>query len=112
MGEEMKMTLREICEAENVSRRAVQGYEKMGLVTATGKTDRGYLLYNEKAGKRIRKIKLYQDFGFSLKEIKEIIDAPGEVLKPVLQIRLEKLKEERDKKDDLVRKINELIESC
>lgn len=112
MGDEMEMTLREICEAEMVSRRAVQGYEKIGLVAATGKTDRGYLLYDEEAGKRIRKIKLYQDFGFSLKEIKEIIDAPGEVLKPVLLIRLEKLKEERDKKDNLVQKINELIESC
>ncbi len=112
MGDEMKMTLREICEAEKVSRRAVQGYEKMGLVSAVGKTDRGYLLYDEKSGIRIRKIKLYQDFGFSLKEIREIIDAPGEVLKPVLQMRLEKLREERDKKSDLVLKICELIENC
>ena len=112
MGDEMKMTLREVCEAENVSRRAIQGYEKIGLVSATGRTERGYLLYNEESGKRIRKIKLYQEFGFSLKEIREIIDAPGEILKPVLQKRMEKLKEERDKKDDLVQKINELIQSC
>lgn len=112
MGDEMKMTLREVCEAQKVTRRAVQGYEKMGLVAATDRTERGYLLYNEESGERIRKIKLYQEFGFSLKEIREIIDAPGDILKPVLQIRLEKLKEERDKKDDLVQKINELIESC
>lgn len=32
-----EMTLREVCESANVSRRAVQGYEKAGLVSASGK---------------------------------------------------------------------------
>lgn len=30
------MTLREMCNALNISRRAVQGYEKAGLVSADG----------------------------------------------------------------------------
>ena len=33
MAELMDKTLREVCTAENVSRRAVQGYEKAGLVS-------------------------------------------------------------------------------
>lgn len=33
-----EITLREVCEKLGVSRRAVQGYEKAGLVTASGKT--------------------------------------------------------------------------
>lgn len=60
----MNMTLREICAAANVSRRAVQGYEKAGLVKPSGKTKRGYLIYDEKTQERIRKIKLYQELGF------------------------------------------------
>lgn len=35
------MTLREICETLELSRRALQGYEKVGLVTATGRNKYG-----------------------------------------------------------------------
>ena len=49
--EEMKMqqTLRQVCTELNVSRRAVQGYEKAGLVAPSGKNKYGYLLYGEEA---------------------------------------------------------------
>ena len=42
-------TLREVCNAVGVSRRAVQGYERAGLVSATCRNERGYLLYDEEA---------------------------------------------------------------
>ena len=38
------MTLREVCDSYGVSRRAVQGYEKAGLISASQKNERGYLL--------------------------------------------------------------------
>ena len=41
-----EMTLRELCDSLGVSRRAVQGYEKAGLVSPEGKNERGYLLYS------------------------------------------------------------------
>ena len=40
------MTLHELCDAFGISRRTVQGYEKLGLVRATGRNPRGYLLYD------------------------------------------------------------------
>ena len=40
-------TLREICNILEVTRRAVQGYEKAGLVTPSERNKYGYLLYNE-----------------------------------------------------------------
>lgn len=40
------MTLREVCDTYGVSRRAVQGYEKAGLISASQKNERGYLLYD------------------------------------------------------------------
>ena len=78
------MTLREVCNTIGVSRRAIQGYEKESLVSATGKTNRGYLLYDTAAQERIKKIKLYQDMGFSLKQIKLIIDDSSPILKNAL----------------------------
>ncbi len=88
------MTLREVCESLSVSRRAVQGYEKAGLVSATGKNERGHLLYDRDARERIKQIKLFQELGFSVKEIRDIIDAPSHVLKMALENQVEKLKED------------------
>ena len=98
------MKLREICETLDISRRALQGYEKAGLVAATGLNKYGHLLYDETAKLRIEKIKFYQQLGFSLKEISSLIDAPNIVEKQV-----EKLKNERTEKDKLIEKANQMI---
>jgi len=105
------MTLHEVYIATGVSRRAVQGYEKMKLVSATNRNERGYLLYDEEALERIRQIKFYQQLGFTLREIKEIIDAPNEVLKEVLIERIEKLKLQREHVETLIKKAYEIVES-
>lgn len=62
------MTLAEVCKVADVTRRAVQGYEKAGLIIPTGKTSRGYLLYNTKTVERIKEIKWLQQLGFTLNE--------------------------------------------
>ena len=105
----MDMTLREVCTVTNVSRRAVQGYEKAGLVSASGKTNRGYLIYDEETQERIRQIRLYQQFGFSIKEITEIIDAPNEVIKAALEEQVVKLQEQGENIEVLIRQAHELI---
>ncbi len=89
------MTLREICETLGVSRRALQGYEKAGLVTASGRNKYGHLLYDKDAEMRIAQIKFYQQLGFSIKEITMIIDAPDTEIKKALEYRVQKLKEEK-----------------
>ena len=103
------MTLREICVAAGVTRRAVQGYEKAGLVAPTGKTARGYLLYDMDSQERIKLIKLYQQLGFSIKDIKEIIDEPKAVKRRALEDRVERLKEEGNNIENLIEKAYELI---
>lgn len=75
----MKFTLREVCENCGVTRRAVQGYEKYGLVSPAGKNERGHLLYDIDAQKRIKEIKFYQDMGLTIKKIADIIDADQEL---------------------------------
>ena len=103
-------TLREIYKTTGITRRAIQGYEKLGLVTATEKNKYGYLLYDENEVKRIEKIKLYQQFGFQLREIKELIDAPGSIAKETLERRVEKMMEEQKKLNTLIRQAKALIE--
>lgn len=104
------MTLREVCEAAAVSRRAVQGYEKVGLVSASGKNERGYLMYDQDSLERIRTIRLFQQLGFTIREIREIIDAPDQILKAALEERLGELKKKSLHTGLLIEKVNELIE--
>lgn len=70
------MTLHELCDAYGISRRTVQGYEKHGLVKATGRNMRGYLLYDPQMQAEIRKVRQFQNFGFQVKEIKTLIVLP------------------------------------
>ena len=63
------MTLHKLCDAFGISRRTVQGYEKHGLVRATGRNPRGYLLYDLQMQTEIQKVRQFQKFGFQVKEI-------------------------------------------
>ena len=60
-------TLREVCAKYKVSRRAVQGYEKAGIVKSTGKNKMGYLLYDAATQERIGIIRMYQEIGYSVR---------------------------------------------
>ena len=102
-------TLREVCDSLDVTRRAVQGYEKAGLVSASGRNKYGHLLYNGVAQERIARIRFYQNLGFSIREIAELMDAPELVVKEALSKRVAGLQEEQKVKDALIRKAQELI---
>lgn len=104
------MTLREVCEMTKVSRRAIQGYEQAGLVVASARTERGYLLYDERTQQRIQQIKLFQDLGFSVKEIAGIIEAPKDELKSALETKISMLQEKGEKIEVLIIKAKKLIE--
>lgn len=104
-------TLHEICDEFAVTRRAVQGYEKEGLVFSTGKNKYGYLLYDVHEQERIRKIKQYQNFGYSIKEIVKLIDAPIPVRREMLKKQIHKLQEENKRITDLITEMKTIISS-
>ena len=108
---EQMITLHELCDTVGVSRRAVQGYEKEGLVEASDRNKYGHLLYDEKTQLRIAQIRLYQQFGFKVKEIKELLDAPGAVVKEALEHQVIHMKEEQVKNETLSRRAYELIDA-
>ena len=96
------MTLRELCLALGLSRRTVQGYERHGLVHATGRNFRGYLLYDAAAQAQIRRIRQYQRFGFPVKDIGELLGLSGDALRLRLEAQREKLRQtQRDMQADL-----------
>ena len=88
------MTLREVCDMVGVTRRTVQCYEQAGLVASTGRNKYGYLLYDEEAVTRIQDIKMYQHFGFALKDIKVLLSTLEEEYVELMSKRLEDMKKQ------------------
>lgn len=103
------ITLREVCENVGVSRRAVQGYERAGLVIPTGKNERGYLLYSESEQEKIRQIKFFQEMGFSIKEIKELSTVSKEVMKAAIEKKIEALRLGIEQKESIIQMAQELL---
>ena len=103
------ITLREVCKAEGVTRRAVQGYEQAGLVTPTGRNERGHLLYDQLEQEKIRQIKFFQEMGFSIKEIRELSEAPKSMVKQMIEQRIEALWKEIENKEKIIEMAEDLL---
>ena len=86
------MTLREVCNKIGVSRRAIQGYEKVGLVLSSGKNKYGHLLYDDLAVEKIQCIKQYQDFRFKVNEIAELLEVADDVYVEMISKQVDKMK--------------------
>ena len=106
-----EMTLRELCQTLNISRRAVQGYEKANLVHATGKNKMGHLLYNKDAQERIQRISQLQRFGFQVKEIVVLIDISPSELKPLLEHQLLILQQRHETLTASIKELQNAIQS-
>lgn len=102
-------TLNEMCAALHVTRRAVQGYEKQGLVSPTAKNKYGYLLYDEETQARVQMIKRYQDYGFRIKEIGPLLNASNAELAAELREKREQLVRWKIRAETLIEEITQQI---
>lgn len=105
----MKQKLRQVCAELNISRRTIQGYEKEGLVSPSGKNKYGHLLYGEAERERIRLVRFYQQVGFPLKEIKALLEAPVPIRKAALERKEGELESECLRLQELIRQVKEYI---
>lgn len=71
------LTIGEVASRLNVSADAVRYYEKEGLVKPEARTQAGYRLYTEDVVRRLRFIKQAQQCGFSLAEVRELLELQG-----------------------------------
>lgn len=71
------MIVNEVSKLTGVSIRTLQYYDAIGLLKPSKYTESGYRLYDDTALERLQQILLFKELEFSLKEIKEIIDAPN-----------------------------------
>lgn len=68
------MTRSEVAERADVGRETVRYYEERGLIPNPPRSSAGYRLYDESYVERLRFIARAQELGFTLKEIKELLE--------------------------------------
>jgi len=108
-----EFTLKQVCEMTGASRRAVQGYEKLGIVSASGRNKYGHLIYDGMALDRIRMIKFYRDMGFSGKEVKKLMASTKEEQKNMIRDRISEINEKIDRLSRLIFEAEKIIhEDC
>jgi len=105
--EKKLMKISEVTKLVGASRKALQEYDKLGLVSPTTTTEGGYWLYDEDAVDKISTIQLFSMVGYSRKEIKEFIDAVTgfdhmEERQAKYQDAIERLKKKRKQLDSLI----------
>lgn len=73
----MPYTVGEVARIAHVSVRALHHYDERGVLTPSERTDAGYRLYTDEDLERLQQVLFHKEIGFSLEEIRELIDDPG-----------------------------------
>lgn len=68
------LTIGKVAEQSQVTADSIRYYEREGLVRPARKSESGYRLYTDEAVRRIAFIKQAQECGFSLAEIRELLE--------------------------------------
>lgn len=96
------MSVKEVSRLSGVSVRTLHHYDAIGLLKPSAVTDAGYRLYDEEAGKRLQTILFFRALRFPLKEIRQILDAPGFDPMSALTQQIALLELQRDQLDTLI----------
>jgi DNA-binding transcriptional MerR regulator len=108
-------TIEQVATRTGLTKRTLRYYEEVGLLLPTGRTEGNYRRYSEEAIQRLERIKNLRDLlGFSLNDIRELMDADDErgQIKEAYQQETEVASKlaQLDRSDELIRKQLHLIE--
>lgn len=85
-----------------VTRKALQGYESVGLLKKTGINQAGHWQYNELALKRLMFIQIFRKLGYKRKEILDLLNTPVLNFWEELDRAIGALQKKRDEMDGLI----------
>jgi Zn(II)-responsive transcriptional regulator len=112
------LTIGKVAARAQVSADSIRFYEREGLLSPAQKSESGYRLYTEEAVRRINFIKHAQQCGFSLSEIRELLELKGHdqsCCNDVYRVAVEKklqLESKIKALKTMSQALNQLIEVC
>lgn len=105
----MDMKVKEVAELVGISVRTLHHYDQIGLLTPKEITDSGYRLYSEENLETLQQILFFKELGFTLKEIKNIINSPSFNRQEALSLQRKMLIEKRNRVDKMIETIDKTI---
>lgn len=72
----MSYTVKQLADLAGISRRSLHYYDEIGLLRPTAYGENGYRYYGEEALLRLQQILFYRELGFSLEQIRGILERP------------------------------------
>ena len=79
IDEARSYTIEQVSERTGLTKRTLRYYEEVGLLPPTGRTEGNYRRYSEEDVARLERIKKLRDLmGFSLSDIRELLEADDE----------------------------------
>ena len=96
-------SLEEVSKIVGLSRRAIQEYEKAGVVPKpTHRTKRGYLRYDNQDIYRLFQVRFYRELGYDSKDIREIFNAPNFNRKNAITCQIAEMRKKKERLEDLI----------
>ena len=105
----MEYTIQELSRLSGVTTRALRWYDKIGLLTPSGRTEGNYRLYGPAEVDRLQDILYYRALGVELARIRACLDDPSFDRLAVLRSHLSALETERDRVQGLIDSVRETI---
>lgn len=102
-------TVKEVSELTGISVRTLHYYDEIGLLKPSKINESGYRLYDDASIDTLRHILLFKEIGFSLSDIKEIIQTPNFDKKSSLKRHKRLLLRKRDQINDLIWLLDRMI---
>ena len=112
------ITVGKLAKYTGINLETVRYYEKIGLLPVPQRTESGYRVYDDNDVKRILFINRAKELGFTLKEIKELLNLKiesGKKCGDVKNIAVRKIKNVEKKIEDLIRiksVLEKLVAQC
>ncbi|UUZ92112.1 MerR family transcriptional regulator [Paenibacillus sp. P25] len=107
----MTYMVKEVAGLVGISVRTLHHYDQVGLLKPETVSPAGYRLYTDRDLERLQQILFYKEIGFSLQEIKEILDRPGFDRKQALRSHKEPLLQKKKRLEDIIQTVDKTIDS-
>jgi len=103
------MTVHEVANITGITIRALHYYDEIGLLKPAVVTEAKYRLYTDSGLDKLQQILFFKEVGFSLKEIKNLMDSPVYNKQEALQRHLQILNLKKKRIDSLIILVNDVL---
>ncbi|MCQ6561993.1 MerR family transcriptional regulator [Paenibacillus mendelii] len=107
----MTYKVKDVAALAGVSVRTLHHYDEIGLVVPESVTTGGHRLYSAHSLERLQQVLFFKEIGFSLEEIKAVLDSPGFDRKHALTAHKELLEQKKRRLEEIIETVSQTIQS-